>query len=210
MAIKRLFATTTAVFDRFIDQVENHEAVADSLIRDVSASAARIRVELRRLDRDIGQLEQEHASSTKVSSRWEERARKLGREDETRALECVRRMTEAKRCADQLEVQIGAQHSLRTQLASDLSKVEQRLRELRLRKTSLSARGARADVMADLGDEVETEGVFDRWEATVLRTEYRGEGPLNCEPDNFHQAFEAQESEEALRRKLDDLLGGTS
>ena len=53
---KRLFATLTAGFDSFIDQVENHEAVAEAVVADVRRQAARLKVQLSRLDQHIDRL----------------------------------------------------------------------------------------------------------------------------------------------------------
>ncbi len=208
--MKRFFATAGAVFERFVDQVENHEAVAESLIREVTTCAAQLKVQGKRLDSQISRLTEDRATQERVRDRWRERAVKLAREDEARALECVRRMRAAERLVQGLTRQLEEEQALRDQIARDLEKVEARLRSLRLRKVGLSARGARSKALGGRvsADPAMVEGLFDRWEAQVVRDEYRAEEVDDApSADAFEQALDASEDEAELRAMLSEMTG---
>ena len=78
-----------ASIDSMIVQVENHEALATSALRDLEQGVARSRVQLMRVERDGRSLRQALDDEREAAARWRDRARR--EENEARALECLRR-----------------------------------------------------------------------------------------------------------------------
>ena len=205
--MKRIIASASAVFERFVDQVENHEAVAESVIREVTASAARLKVQRQRLLIEIERLHAERESQSGEQAKWRERAAGLASSDEARALECVRRMHRAEARVKELAAQAGSQQQLADQLAADLADVEARLRDLRVRKTSLAARDARSRALIEPAAPTDTGALFDRWEARVVEAEYGAPTTETLRTaDAFEQTFTEEETDAALRSALDEIV----
>src|SRR4051812_25003895 len=78
-----------ASIDSMIVQVENHEALATSALRELEQGIARSRVQLMRVERDGRALTQALAEERTAAARWRDRARR--EEQEARGLECLRR-----------------------------------------------------------------------------------------------------------------------
>jgi phage shock protein A len=204
--MKRFIATASAVFERFVDQVENHEAVADSRIREVAASAAQLHVHNRRISAELERLHELRARQEVVRDRWKSRAARFAGSDEDKALECVRRMRATERMVQALAGEIEQQTGLAEQLRHDLDCVEERLRALRLRRTSLAARGARSRALAGSAEACGVETLFDRWEAQVARDEYQGGDAVDQgQADRFARAFDQEEDAADLRVLLDSI-----
>ena len=89
--------------DDVIGQIENHEAVVDEVIRDVHRAAARARVQLRRVQRDGSQLRASIERDRQAAEEWRNRAATLGAEEESRAIECLRRAKRAEHTIQELE-----------------------------------------------------------------------------------------------------------
>ncbi|TQV85711.1 hypothetical protein FKG94_02390 [Exilibacterium tricleocarpae] len=207
MRVKRLIASFGASFESFISKVENHEAVADSVIADVRAAAAKLRVQRGRIQHQLQRLGAEQKKLQTEQERWRKRALQLGDTEEQRSLQCVRHFKLTKSRLRQVEHQIDEYHSMDERLQSNLTDVEQRLEQLRLKKTALSSRSARASALAGTrGEETLTdmEQVFDRWETAVLEDEYR-EGVCDESTDSFEREFLAAEELDDLRATLDDI-----
>ena len=207
MRVKRLIASFGASFESFVNKVENHEAVADCVIADIRAAAAKLRVQRGRIQQQLQRFAFEREKLAGGQRRWQERALQLEATDEQRSLECVRHFKLTKSRLRQVEHQIDEYHAMDRQLQANLGDVERRLEQLQLKKTTLSSRSARASVLAGSRDEealADIEQVFDRWEAAVLEDEYR-EG-TRCEAvDSFEREFLADEELQALRETLEDL-----
>lgn len=207
MRVKRLIASFGASFDNFVSKVENHEAVADSVIADVRAAAAKLRVQRGRIQHQLQRLETEQKKLLAEQRRWQDRALKLGDTDEQRSLECVRHFKITKSRLQQVDHQIAEYQAMDQRLKGNLEDVERRLEQLQLKKTALSSRSARASVLAGTqGDETlaDMEQVFDRWETAVLEDEYR-EGVCAEPTGSFEREFLADEELEELRATLNEL-----
>lgn len=203
---KRLFATLTAGFDSFIDQVENHEAVAEAVVADVRRQAARLKVQLSRLDQHIDRLGRQRQQALEEAQQWRERALRVAEDDDTRGLYCARQYRETEARANRLEEQISEHTGLRASVQRELAAVEDKLNELQLRKTLLSSRSAHADaskVAAGVAfAEQDAEGVFERWETQITQSEYLTSTGVSVPVDPLRTEFEEQEREAALREQL--------
>lgn len=189
--------------DWMVSQVENHEALAESAIRDLQRHAARAKVQLARVHADGRQLEARRDEAREAEGSWRERARKAAETDEARALECLRRAKRAGATASGLEERAEEQARIERQLGRDLARVEERLGELRIQRNRMRTRQSRAEALAAVG-ECESSGalddVFDRWETRITEREFAA----GCDDggDRFEFVLEEEESEESLRDEL--------
>jgi phage shock protein A len=208
MKVRRLVATLTAGFDNFVNKVENHEAVAESLMADVRSAAARLRIQLARVREQRDRMQAQRRQTQNQCASWQQRALQLRASDPDKALECMRRLARAEQRLGALDSQIAEQDRLAEQLGRSLQEVEARLEALRLRRTALSSRTARAQAVAsssDPGLRVQVDEVFERWEQSVLEQEYSEPGPLGEDLDSFEQSFSNAEADAELRARLDAL-----
>ena len=205
-AFKRLFATLTAGFEGFIDQVENHEAVAEAVVADVRRQAARLKVQIARLDAHISRLGEQRERALDEAEQWRERALRVGEDDDRRGLYCARQYRDAQTRAEQLADQIGEHTGLRDNVQRELSAVEDKLNELQLRKTLLASRSAHAQaskVAAGVAcHEEDAEGVFERWETQITQNEYLTAVSTPTPVDPLRTEFEEEERDAALREQL--------
>ena len=203
---KRCTASITASFDRVISQVENHEAVVESAIREMQQAGAKARARLKRVRRD-GELMRKRISDLEEMERvWEERAVRIHEEDEARALECVRRKNQVSRELKSLREQEREHGHLLKQLQSDLGTMDQRLDSLKRKKHALSARQYRAEALQlgqvdQLGVIAEVDEIFERWETRI--DECEAYGP---DGDYFEEEFASEEEDEDLKASLEELL----
>ena len=209
MRLKRLVASMGASFEQFVNKVENHEAVAESVIRDVRAAAAKLKVQMGGVNAQAERLRERRDRLAEDAGRWRERAKRLAMEDEERALECLRRMKRAEAEQAQAVDQLGQYEALCEKLKDRLAAVEARLSDLQLKRTALSSRGARAQVMgaADQHSMPDLNAVFDRWEMAVIEDEYLDE-VSGGESDRLERELDATEEREQLKAALEELKKG--
>lgn len=203
---KRLFATLTAGFESFIDQVENHEAVAETVVADVRRQAARLKVQIARLDTHVGRLSEQRQQALDEAGQWRERALRVGEDDDRRGLYCARQYRDAESRARRLATQISEHTALRDNVQRELTAVEDKLNELQLRKTLLASRSAHAQaskVAAGVAfEEEDADGVFERWETQITQNEYMTAVRSPGAVDPLRSEFEEEEREAALREQL--------
>ena len=206
MRLKRLVASVGASFEEFVNKVENHEAVADSVIRDVRAAAAKLKVQMGGVNAQAERLRKRRDGLAEDAGRWRERAKRLATEDEERALECLRRMKRAEAGQAQADDQLAQYEALCEKLKDRLAAVESRLSDLQLKRTALSSRSARAQVMgtSDQDPLSDVSAVFDRWEMAVIEDEYLDEA-IGGESDRLERELDATEEREELKAALEEL-----
>ena len=78
-----------ASIDNMIVQVENHEALAASALRELERGVARSKVQLLRVERDGRAISQALQEEREAVERWRDRAKR--EPEEARALECLKR-----------------------------------------------------------------------------------------------------------------------
>ena len=207
--IKRLAISLNATLDQFICQVENHEAVADSSIRDAERSAFKARMQFRRIQLQHQRVDK-RIEELKVSREsWKARAVKVHGEDEAGALECVRRMKAAEAELTQLADQARQYVELEAQLGADLRTVDTKLQELRTRRNLLAGKAAKTEaaqaierVTNEAG--VHVEGVFDRWEAQIEAAAPMYDSAFRA--DSLETRFRREEEEQELKSVLSELI----
>jgi phage shock protein A len=217
--MQRLRIWTTSLISRIdwmVGQVENHEAIALGAIREVQQAAARARVQLGKVRRDGERLRARRAEEAEAGFTWRERARGAAAEDETRALECLRRARRAERRATELARRVEEHERVEKQLAADVARVEERLGELRERHNLLRTRESRAHALAIVRDAgvplgADAGELFERWETRVTERELAGEcasSDAGGGDDAFAAEFDEAEEAESLRSELRELVAG--
>ena len=206
MRLKRLVASVGASFEQFVNKVENHEAVAESVIRDVRAAAAKMKVQMAGVNARAESLRERRDRLAEDAGRWRTRAKRFATEDEDRALECLRRMKRADAEQAQVIGQLAQYEALGEELKDRLAAVEARLSDLQLKRTALSSRSARAQVMgaADQDPLSDANAVFERWEMAVIEDEYLDD-VVEGRSDALERELDAAEEREQLKAALEAL-----
>ncbi len=209
--LKRWSTSIVAHIDRMVAQVENHQGLADSVIREVQRAAARAKVQLARVRQDGGTLRRRLAEDRDAEIRWKERAR--GESDEDRALECLRRSHRAARQVKELERRLGEHERAEQRLARDVRAVEERLSDLKQRRNLMRTRQSRAEALSAASGagttcNEELHDIFDRWETRITELEFSGE--IAAEDDPLEADYVGSEELEDLRAELEELRAGTA
>ena len=212
--MNRLRLWTSSLLSRvdwMVTQVENHEALAESAIREVRQAGARAHVQLARVRQDGERLRESLSAQVEAEQRWRERARRTAPDDETRALECLRRARTTARRAAELERRVDEHDRVEQQLGHDVEAIQERLSKLEEQRNLLRTRQSRAEALchvrtADPG--AETGALFDRWETRVLEREFESDCPpdVTRREDELEAEFDEVEEAEALREELSELL----
>lgn len=205
--LKRWVSCVTTNFDWVLTQVENHEALVDSAIREMQAAGGKARVQLGRVKRDGEAMRQRLAQFKEQEQAWTERAIRLGSSEQEKAIECLRRRKAVQIEISSLERQSQEHDRLETQLIADLKHLSTRIDELKRKKNTMTARQYRAEAMragqtedmvliSELGD------IFERWETRLAEAE-----TINLTPeDNLESELKSEEEQAQLRTELTDLL----
>jgi phage shock protein A len=205
---KRLYVSVKTQINEVADDFENHEAVAEAAIHELEKLAARTRMQIGRIDREVKAMEERQAALRNDAAAWAERAVRVAA-DEARALECVRRLEAVEREAAAAARAHQETLSLRQKIRAEYERQTAKLDEAKRRRALLSSRQYQAEY-ANLpgllgGDAVGIDAVFDRWEVRLSTAELGN--PDLPEPDSLAAEFERAEKAEALRQRLADLVG---
>jgi len=217
MKIKRVVASIGASFDQFVTKMENHEAVADSVISDIGKKAARIKAELHSAEQRLQKYHARRDQNARDISQWRERAKSCVVNDEARAMACLQQVRILEDNTSAMVPQVEEMESLVRTLRDNLTEVEARLRELQAKRSILSTRDARAKVMRRYHEVLDTSdsvAVFDRWELGVMENEYQ-EHDIYARASSSSQErqvdrslaeqFDSEEEQACLLNTLDQL-----
>ncbi len=206
-ALKRLTMTLSAQINSMVDQLENHEAVANMALEEIRESMMQARFQIRRVQNEQRVYEQRVSELAQEEMRWRERALGAQSESHDKALECVRRLKKTTDEITSLKQQILHHGTLEDQLTTDVKRIESQFEELKRKRNLLAARQSRSQALAAVAEHGNAEDVghiFDRWERKVLRTEVASED-LGVEADSFSQEFTRAEEKRELEALLQSL-----
>ncbi len=192
--------------ESLLDSLENQEAVAKAMIREMERGSARVRMRRKAAERDLSNLEAQAEKQQREVLLWKERALRL-RADRDRALECLRRRNAAEREVARLLALGEEQRALLAHIARDERAIEQKLTEVRQREAALVTREVRAKATASVGSLSDVDGVFDRWEARIGDHEAAGEAGRPV-VDAFARELGDAEEREQLEAQLAELCDG--
>ena len=204
---KRFTSGFLSSIDGFIAQVENHEALATSALRELEQGVGRSKVQLARVGRDGVTLRQSLAEEREASVRWRERAKR--ETNETRALECLRRSKRSEARSLELEKQTADHDRIEAQLKRDVQTLEMRLVELRQQRNTMRTRQSRAEALvvvqgsgatnsSEIGD------IFERWEERVAEREVMS-GLVAVTTDTLEEELTSAEEVAELKLELEAL-----
>lgn len=206
---KRISTNISASFNSFCDRIENHEAVAQSLLEDAQNARARFKVRLQRVQRDTESLRQRIRKLETDVGQWKERALAVHADDQPKALECLKRSKRAETELEPARAELAAQEKTECDLHEGVRQIEIRIEELRRRKHTLSAREIRAHALREqaaatgsVGDDIES--LFERWEIRVSEAEFSADSPQSTDP--LETEFVKQEETEELTAELEALV----
>ena len=209
-AIRRLTTSIVTSFESMISQVENHEALVESAIREVKETAARAQGQIVRVRKDGAAMKNRITELQQQITLWGDRAAKAATLDRQKAIECLRRRKRLEQEHADLSKQVVEHAKLERQLADDLGVIEEKLSRLKVQRNLLRTRQTRAEALGTLHQDdsriiSELDDVFDRWESKVSEYEYLA----NCggtQKDEIEEQFTREESNEELSHELDELL----
>jgi phage shock protein A len=206
---QRITATLTHTVGSVVAQVENHDAVAEAALKDTQSAAAKAQVRLARLHKDGEAMRLRRQALQQAESSWTQRAVAAAKEDEQKALECVRRRNACREQLEQLAQSLARHEEVEREVGASVARIEQRLQELTQQRNRMRSRHSAADALRVI-NRIENssaggiEDVFDRWEMQIAETEYAAGGA--CHTDTFESGFLRQEDEAALKADLHELL----
>lgn len=204
--IKRCTISITSYLDRVICQVENHGALVEAAIQDMQYSKAKLRAELARIRREMEEMQKGFKKAESLESVWAERALRVQSEDRNKALQCLSRRRQCREERARLAEQIAAYQQLEERIISDSKVVEERILELKRKRSSFNAREFRveADCIARQFDNragFEVTDLFERWETKLSRCEVAE--PYNSD---LETQFVREEEQSELEAELSALM----
>lgn len=217
---KRLTTSILASFESVVGQIENHEALVASALRDVEQSGARARAQLNRVRVDGQSMRKKLSELRDVAEQWKERAKRTADLDEAKALECLRRHKRTQTQIATLEGQEREHAKLERQLAADLEILDSKITNLRQQRNVLRTRQSRAETLqlieqVDSGTMTEIDDIFTRWEAKVLFCEGQSayattvDDPLTEEFSTEEEVVELKTMLRAIKENESSILNET-
>ena len=206
--LRRWTTTVVASFDQMLSQIENHEALITSAIRDVQESAGRANAQLARVRRDGTAMRQRIEELRRQHEQWTERAVKTAALDEAKAIECLRRKKKLETDIADLETHEREHARSEKQLTADIAQIGERLAKLKQQRNLMRTRQSRAEAVALLQQEDshvlgEIDEIFDRWEAKVAQYETL---PSALATDQLEEEFVSAEEQVNLKAELEALI----
>ncbi|MFK5947748.1 MAG: hypothetical protein QM500_03125 [Methylococcales bacterium] len=207
-SLKRIFISIKGQIDHVADEFENHEALATVAIQDLQTIASKTRLHLHRISKMTEQYQAQLKEQKHQESLWTHRAIKAKKQDEQKALQCVKRLSQTKKQITLLEQQHKASTSQENKIREDLLAIQEQLLILKNKKEILAARQNRTHLQSNLQDTPanssdDVQRIFECWEGCVVSGEY---DIPNKTTDTFSNSFEQEEEILALKIMLDELV----
>ncbi len=207
---KKLAITVSSGVDAMADRFENKEALSIAYIREYERVVAKAKVRSAQVDEEVARLEKEAVRLKEQAALWAERARQVHLSDESKALACVARMTQAQKDHRQVASELDEVMNLKRKMAGDVDHILKKLEAVKRKHQNLAGRQACAEAAyalqrTDGGIHHDIDDLFTRWETDVVARELHA----RCETvvnDTLTAEFDADEQQQALRVVLDQLI----
>lgn len=203
--IKKIFISIKSQIDSIADDFENHEALAEAALSDLQQLATTTRQHGFRINKMVMLYKNQLSELEKEAVLWSERALKIRDQDEQKALQCVKRLRTVKKQIDLISKQLQEAETQEANIKTDQNAIQEQLLQLKTKKEMLAARQNRSQMQKTLqgfnASSIDVQGVFDRWEGTVVGDEYMP----SQEEDALLSSFEQEEDELELKLMLDEL-----
>ncbi|MGH1427325.1 MAG: PspA/IM30 family protein [Arenicella sp.] len=217
---RRISSTVLASVDKVITEVENHDAVVESMLKELKTASAECKVRLNRVMQDGKKMQEDLDKLTETEQLWTERASQLAndtdQESQNKALACLERRQKC-RVQQKLLNERLAQHAIiQTQLKEQLLTIDNRFAEINDKRHLLQSQQAVAEanrvVSAATGaHSSDIDATLDRWEVSIAKMDVHAShsmqlgGAPHENIDELAQEFETNEANAALLAELKEL-----
>ncbi len=212
---KRISSTLLASVDNVVSQVENHDAVVESMLQELTQATAESKIRLKRIQSDGKKLQQQIHNLGEQETQWTQRAKKLANEappeSQEQALACLERRRGCREQRQRLEERLTQHQATEQKITQQVQAIEQRHSEISDKRHLLKSQQATAEasrVVAAVTGSSSIDDAFDRWEIAITKAELSNPG-VNSLDDEPHDAFATQwvqsEQREALLDELAEL-----
>jgi phage shock protein A len=173
---------------------------------------AQAKVQFNQIQTDHSRTEKKIAEMNSQISLWKDRARRIAATDESKALECVRRIKGLQDETTRLKEAVSELTATEFKLEQNIFMLEERLREIKRRKNSLLCRQSCTDAL-HAADKAENRSVdeisrtFNSWESAIMVNEYISGEKVSC--DELNRECEQEEQAAELKCMLDDIINET-
>jgi phage shock protein A len=207
---KKLAINVHSRVEAVADRIENKEALSTAYIREYERIVAKAKVRSAQVEGEVARLEKEAARLCEQAELWADRARRVHSTDESKALACVARMTQARTAHGQVLGDLEEARRLKQKMATDVDQILKKLETLRRRHQNLAGRQACAEAyntlqQVDGGIQDDIDDLFTRWETDVVAQELHAQSP-DIAGDSLDAEFASAEQEQALRLALKQVL----
>jgi len=206
---KRFSATVLSGIDQVVGEIENHDAVVQTTLKDMSNKIAAAKVNLSQMSREEDRLKLQIQEQREKVKRWQQRAIETAKKDEAKALECVSRSRLSQNQVDKLKKSLLRYQRSSEKLAADLSLSEQRLVELKQKQRLMRARQSTSSALK-ISSEANNDSMqlldntFDRWEVNISQVEMLNDDCTDIDP--IESEFIQREQQDELKQELQLLL----
>lgn len=205
---KRLSATMVSHVDKLVSEIENHDAIIETAIRDHQKALARAKVRFNRMQADGRRLRRRLEDLEAAERQWSERARKNADADQNVALQCLKKRRECRQQITGLQNTLAEHGNAEERLRRDIGAVEAQHREITQQRNLMRTRESAADAMRTFraiqsGCGINIDDTFERWETRVVEAELLNGDIQPIDP--LEQQFADDEELEDLRAELDAL-----
>jgi len=207
---KRISSTVLSSVDRAVSQIENHDAVVESMLKDLQHATAETKMRLRRVERDGKKMHQRLQDLTSEEQKWTERASACADNDEPKALACLNRRRQCREDISRLEENLKQHLETEKTLAKQQKKIEQRKNEITQQRHLMKSKEAMADARrveaaVSGGSYGNVDDALDRWEIAISQSEYAYDDLDDDNHDSLEMEFTEREHDLDLQAELDDL-----
>lgn len=204
--IKRLTTTVSATLDSAVGQLENHDAIIETTIKETRKSVAKTKARINTLRQQQRTYETQLNEAHEQHALWTQRATKLAESDQEKALQCLSRRNQCQSETVRLTQLIEQQKNLIQDVSINLQKLQTKSDEMSQKHNLMRSRQAVADVNRAVGKasyEVSVDDAFERWESIVMEHEMAVSDI--CSRDPLDAEFAQQETQADLLQQLDEL-----
>lgn len=218
---KRISSTVMASVENIVNEVENHDAVVESMLKELTQATAESKIRLKRVQHDGEKIRQQLQKVNEQEEQWTQRATSLANTANENAKEEALACLERRRlCREQRQVleERLQQHDITEQkIADQVRMITQKHAEIsdkrHLLKSQQSVAEANRVVAAVTGaDSGSIDQAFDRWELSIAKTElstpsdFDTHEPFNNDPtDTFNAKWVESERRAELLDELSEL-----
>ena len=173
---KRISSTVLSSVDKVVGEMENHDAVIESMLKDLNKAAAENKIRLKRVNADGSKMREQLKKLSDDEQRWQERAQGFAREDENKALACLERRQHCQEELLRLQDMLKQHAETEKRLLEQVKVIEKRRAEISNKRHLLKSRQSVAEanrvVSAVIGSgSIGINDAFDRWEISIAKSE---------------------------------------